>query len=320
MEILDTMISDAIKKSVGYNFYIAKKNESAKDKIVDEPEEQRVGSKNETDDADDSDMDLSDDNLESDDDKFKEYDQKLEALTNFNVSKAFEKVVQARVLKEIKKLLPTHIPKAIANYEDSRVDFFKPEMSNRTEGNVYSDLRIKLVARIMVKKKWVCGFLTSIVVRRFDEKEYEFSYADLPRLSLNDVEDMYLLQVQDKIHHLLLEFVKDFNNALLLFIRRVMIQNRVEDIQIRVESYQQTLCLTKPMMFFEGINQRIPFTMSTTHKGAVYLNQHNFKSLMRQNNVKKFCDGTLEKIQENLIDMALKNKLGKGNKRLKVRD
>ncbi|GJZ48501.1 hypothetical protein Tco_0602333 [Tanacetum coccineum] len=68
------------------------------------------------------------------------------------------------------------------------------------------------------------------VVKKSDDNEYEFSYVDLPRLSLNDVEDMYLLQVQDKLHHLPLEFVKDFNNALLLFIRRVVIQNRVEDI------------------------------------------------------------------------------------------
>ncbi|GJY80706.1 hypothetical protein Tco_0493457 [Tanacetum coccineum] len=42
MEIPDTMISDAIKKSAGYNYYTAKKKESAKDKIVNEPEEQRV--------------------------------------------------------------------------------------------------------------------------------------------------------------------------------------------------------------------------------------------------------------------------------------
>ncbi|GJV48788.1 hypothetical protein Tco_1439000 [Tanacetum coccineum] len=40
--------------------------------------------------------------------KFKEYDQKLEAHTNFNVSEALEKGVQAKVLTEIKKLLPTH--------------------------------------------------------------------------------------------------------------------------------------------------------------------------------------------------------------------
>ncbi|GJW23570.1 hypothetical protein Tco_0034192 [Tanacetum coccineum] len=172
------------------------------------------------------------------------------------------------------------------------------EMSNRSEEKVHSDLRIKSVVRI----------------------EYEFSYANLPRLSLNDVEDMYLLQVQDKLHHLPFEFMKDFNNAHLLFIRRVVIQNRVEDIQLGMESYQQTLNLTKPMMFFEGIVQRIPFTITTTHKGVVYLNQHNVKSLMRLSEVKKLCDGTLVKIRENLIDMVTKKKLGKGNKRLKGRD
>ncbi|GJW16700.1 hypothetical protein Tco_0024136 [Tanacetum coccineum] len=159
--------------------------------------------------------------------------------------------------------------------QDSRIDFFKAEMSTRIEGDVYSDLN-------------------------------ELFFTDLPILSLNDVEDMYLRQVQDKLHHLLSEFVKDFNNALLLFIRRVMIQNRVKDIQLGVESYQQTLNLTKPMMLFEGIDQRIPFTITTTHKGVVYLNQHNVKSLMRLSEVKKFYDATLEKIQENLIDMMVK--------------
>ncbi|GKE56299.1 hypothetical protein Tco_1495484, partial [Tanacetum coccineum] len=169
-----------------------------------------------------------------------------------------------------------------------------------------NDLRNKSVVRIVIKKKWGYGFLTSIVVRRSDDKEYEFSYADLPRLSVNDVEDMYLLQVQDKLHHLPFEFLKDFNNALLMFIRRTVIKNMVEDIQLRVESYQRSLNLTKPIMFLEGIDQRIPFTMTATHKGVVYLN-HKF--LMKLSEVKKFCDGTLVKIRENLIDMMSKNKL-----------
>ncbi|GKD13470.1 hypothetical protein Tco_1197877 [Tanacetum coccineum] len=73
-------------------------------------------------------------------------------------------------------------------------------------------------------------------------------------------------------------------------------------------------------MFFEGIDQRIPFTMTATHKGVVYLNQYNIKSLMKLSEVKKFSDGILVKIQENLIDMLSKNKLGSGNKRLKGRD
>ncbi|GKA89056.1 hypothetical protein Tco_0810868 [Tanacetum coccineum] len=73
-------------------------------------------------------------------------------------------------------------------------------------------------------------------------------------------------------------------------------------------------------MFFEGIDQRIPFTMTATHKGVVYLNQYNIKSIMRLSELKKFNDGTLVKIQENLIDMLTKNKLGSCNKRLKGRD
>nr|GEY63904.1 hypothetical protein [Tanacetum cinerariifolium] len=140
------------------------------------------------------------------------------------------------------------------------------------------------------------------------------------RLNVNDVEDMYLLQVQDKLHHLPLEFVKDFNNSLLMFIKRTMIKNMVEDNHLRVEIYQRTLNLTKATMFFEGINQRIPFTMNATYKGVVYLNQYNIKSLMKLSEVKKFSDGTPVKIQENLIDMSSKNKLGSGNKRLKGRD
>ncbi|GJX40888.1 retrovirus-related pol polyprotein from transposon TNT 1-94 [Tanacetum coccineum] len=113
-------------------------------------------------------------------------------------------------------------------------------------------------------------FKAEINIRRSNKKEYEFSYAYLPRLSLNDVEDMYLLKVQYKLHHLQSDFEKDFNNPLFLFIRRVMIQNRVEDIQLGVESYQRSLNLTKPKLYFKGINQKIPYTMSGIEKGVVY--------------------------------------------------
>ncbi|GJR61236.1 hypothetical protein Tco_1503398 [Tanacetum coccineum] len=182
----------------------------------------------------------------------------------------------------------------IHHWEEDIIDFFKAGMSAVNEGNFFSNIRIKSVVRIDVKKKWGYGFLTSIVVRRSNDKEYEFSYADLPRLSVNDVEDMYLLQ---KNHD----------------------HEQGRRIQLGVESYQRTLNLTKPIMFFEGIDQRIPFTMTAMHKGAVYLNQYNIKSLMKLSEVKKFSDGTLVNIQENLIDMLSKKKLGSGNKRLKGR-
>ncbi|GJZ18647.1 hypothetical protein Tco_0554770 [Tanacetum coccineum] len=48
--------------------------------------------------------------------------------------------------------------------------------------------------------------------------------------------------------------------------------------------------------------------------------KHNIKSLMKLDEVNKFYDGTLLKIHDNLLEMASKNKLGHGNKRLKGRD
>ncbi|GJX03945.1 hypothetical protein Tco_0189861 [Tanacetum coccineum] len=54
--------------------------------------------------------------------KFKEYDQKLEALTSINVSKVIEKVVQVKVQTEMKKLLPTHVLKGVANYVKPRLN------------------------------------------------------------------------------------------------------------------------------------------------------------------------------------------------------
>ncbi|GKE35221.1 hypothetical protein Tco_1454543, partial [Tanacetum coccineum] len=56
--------------------------------------------------------------------KFREYDQKLETLTNFNLFEAFKKAIQARNLTEIKKLLPTHIPKVVENYVRTRLNTY----------------------------------------------------------------------------------------------------------------------------------------------------------------------------------------------------
>ncbi|GJR52228.1 hypothetical protein Tco_1402749 [Tanacetum coccineum] len=60
--------------------------------------------------------------------------------------------------------------------------------------------------------------------------------------------------------------------------------------------------------------------MSETYKGVMYLNQHNVNSFVKFSEVEKFCDGTLMKIRDNLIDMVNTNKLGKGNRRLKGKD
>nr|GEU74766.1 hypothetical protein [Tanacetum cinerariifolium] len=59
--------------------------------------------------------------------KFKEY-QKLEALTSINVFEVIQKVVHAKVLTEMKKLLPTYVPKAVPDYVKPRLN----NSSNKT--------------------------------------------------------------------------------------------------------------------------------------------------------------------------------------------
>nr|GEY43259.1 hypothetical protein [Tanacetum cinerariifolium] len=107
--------------------------------------------------------------------------------------------------------------------------------------------------------------------------------------------------------------IKSVNSAIQVYLDSVR-------MMLGVESYQRTLSLPKPIMFFKGIDQRIPFTMTETHKGVVYLNQYNIKSLMKLSEVNKFNEGTFVKIWKNLIDMLSKNKLGSGNKSLTGRD
>ncbi|GJZ55746.1 hypothetical protein Tco_0610939 [Tanacetum coccineum] len=320
MEVPDAMISNAIKKKVGYKYYVAKKVEREKVKIVDEPEEQHVSpiksergkcfmcyggqvanvpnklkkdvvprktgsftivkeavvgqgssatqnkyydssnttsdatlyssslekskeSGNETDDAAKSDMDLSDDNPHGDDDaQSKEnslsYNNSLTKLTTSQRKEADAKgekeyeedrlqegsqwfPKKSRLAKRIttwfdlflksdidkdenhilgpstvaianikekyttsitkhyavryyKEGIEDRIPKrwskevrryhfealnGIRHWEEDKIDFFKAGMSAVTKGNVYSDLRIKSVVHILVKKKWGYGFL-----------------------------------------------------------------------------------------------------------------------------------------------------------------
>ncbi|GJW70376.1 hypothetical protein Tco_0127293 [Tanacetum coccineum] len=49
----------------------------------------------------------------------------------------------------------TSITKHYAHWEDSRIDFFKAEMSNKSEGKIYSDLRIKSVFRIVIRENLI---------------------------------------------------------------------------------------------------------------------------------------------------------------------
>ncbi|GKC53756.1 hypothetical protein Tco_1076501 [Tanacetum coccineum] len=101
-----------------------------------------------------------------------------------------------------------------------------------------------------------------------------------------------------------------------VFRGEVVYSTSLSMVCVKYSAYEELLLISR----MSGNDEKIPYTISGTKKGVVYLNQHNFRSLMKLNEVHKFCDGTLMKICDNLIEMVNNNELGRGNNRLKGRD
>ncbi|GJR30092.1 hypothetical protein Tco_1106324 [Tanacetum coccineum] len=178
---------------------------------------------------------------------------------------------------------------------------------------VYSRMKILSIIRISVDKQFGYGYLKEIIVRRANQKEYIFNKADFPRLHLNDIEDMFLLYIQNKLHHLTGDEQFDRVNALRIFIRRTVIKKRVEDVQLRVKSYQTNLNITFPQTKCDGLDFKEPYTIVYEPRGVVYQNKSNRKKLMRADELYKFSDGTLKVVRDNLDSMLHNFVLGYNN-------
>ncbi|GKF85185.1 hypothetical protein Tco_0250083, partial [Tanacetum coccineum] len=99
---------------------------------------------------------------------------------------------------------------------------------------------------VKVMRKHGYGYLEEIVVRRADNILYKFKEGDFLRLRINDIEDMLILVVHNRLTNLSRDDVADFVIALRMFTRSLVIRKRVEDLQLGVESYQKKINVTKP--------------------------------------------------------------------------
>ncbi|GJZ89324.1 hypothetical protein Tco_0661106 [Tanacetum coccineum] len=118
-------------------------------------------------------------------------------------------------------------------------------INRKSKHEVFSTMRILSVVSVKVEKKSGYGYLEEIVIRRADQKLYKFKEGDFPDLHLNYIEDMLILIAQNKLFNLDDDVIVDFVTALKMFTRGFIVKNRVEDVQLGVESYQRKLNLTK---------------------------------------------------------------------------
>ncbi|GJR56410.1 hypothetical protein Tco_1406931 [Tanacetum coccineum] len=147
-----------------------------------------------------------------------------------------------------------------------------------------------------VMKWYDYGYLEEIEVRREDESLYKFKEGDFPNLNLRNIEDMLLLLVQEKISNLSRDVIFDLNVALQMFTRRVVIQKRMEDLQLGVESYQKKLNITRPETFRSDIPNKTPYTVYNNPQGIIYIDKLYRNILMCSDELYKFSDGTLKSV------------------------
>ncbi|GKB23423.1 hypothetical protein Tco_0862824 [Tanacetum coccineum] len=107
-----------------------------------------------------------------------------------------------RLWSSIKEAYDKNIALGIHHWGPKCQLFYRSRNAATSRHEVYSQMKILSVIRISVGKQFGYGYLKEIVVRRAYQNEYAFKEAEFSRLHLNDIEDMFLLYVQHKLHNL----------------------------------------------------------------------------------------------------------------------
>ncbi|GJY06585.1 hypothetical protein Tco_0373639 [Tanacetum coccineum] len=144
----------------------------------------------------------------------------------------------------------------ISHWGKKRRQFYAFATSRESARDVYSKRRIIAVTKVEIVEWQDYKHLDWITVRRDDDVLYKFKEGDFHRLRIQDIEDMLLLLVQGKVTNLNVEERIAFNVSLRMFTRSVVIQRRVEDLQLGVESYQKKLNLTKPDTYRSNLRRQ----------------------------------------------------------------
>nr|GEY74225.1 hypothetical protein [Tanacetum cinerariifolium] len=192
----------------------------------------------------------------------------------------------------------------ILHWRDQRKTFYAYARGIQSRRDVYSTKCILAVTHVSVMRKHVYGYLEEIVVRRANNALYKFKEGDFLRIQINDIEDMLLLVVQNRLTNLLGDDVAYFAIALRMFTRSLVIQKRVEDLQLGVESYQKQINVTKPDTTRPDLRKRHPCTPYKNPQGFIYVNDYQRNKLIRSNELYKFSDGTLTMLLSSFEDIT----------------
>ncbi|GJX30914.1 hypothetical protein Tco_0240769 [Tanacetum coccineum] len=156
--------------------------------------------------------------------------------------------------------------------------FYGYASNMETSKDVYSRHMIIAVTSLKIMQHFGYSHLEEIIIRTQDDQLYKFREGDFKRLCRQDIEDMLLLLVQNKLSNLNLEERYALNVPLCMFTRRIVIQERVEYLQLGVKSYQKKINLKKPDTYRSDLRRMTPYTAYPNIQGIIYKDEINQKS------------------------------------------
>ncbi|GJS39399.1 hypothetical protein Tco_0564442 [Tanacetum coccineum] len=160
---------------------------------------------------------------------------------------------------------------------------------------------IKWIEDLVPNRMW-SQHLDWITIRRDDDKLYKFKESNFNKLRIQDIKDMLLLLVQGKLTNLTVEERLHCNVSCNVNTRSIVIQRRVEDLQLGIKSYQKKLNLTKPDTYRSNLKRREAYTAYSNPRGFIYQNKDKKNKLMHIDVLYKFSDGTLNDVRTALND------------------
>ncbi|GJT58214.1 hypothetical protein Tco_0993268 [Tanacetum coccineum] len=184
---------------------------------------------------------------------------------------------------------------------------------------VRTHMRILSVVGIEVFSLYGYDYMKTIILCRADLNEYIIAERDFKYLYPSDFEDLYLLNLQGHLNHLPPQYKKILSTAVNLWIRNLVIRQRVEDFQLGIESYQTQLNLTKPRWDATGFEFKHDFTVIDSPRAVTFRDKYGVQMIMRFNEIHKFSDGTLQQIDEALDYRVKEFKVNRMNPGLNTR-
>ncbi|GKB19066.1 hypothetical protein Tco_0852989, partial [Tanacetum coccineum] len=194
------------------------------------------------------------------------------------------------------------------------IDRYSAETNRRAI--IKTHMRILSVIRIKVFLIYRYDYMKKIVLQRADNQEYTIVENDFKDLYPSNFEDLYLLNLQGHLNHLPLRDKKILSTAVNLWIRNLVIRQRVEDFQLGIESYQTQLNLTKPRWEATGLEFMHDYKILDSPRAVLFRDKYGMQMLMRFNKIHKFSDGTLQQIDEALDYRVKEFKVNKNNSAL----